>query len=385
MKKWWILLLLIAAGAGGFYYVNQNNGSETTYLTEKVQKGDLHKSVIATGTVRALQRVEVGAQASGKIEKILVQLGQQIKAGDLIAEIDSQTQRNALETAQAKLASYQAQLKAKNVAYEVAKANFERIQKLYAQKSSSLADLETAKNSLAAAEAAIKEVSASIKQAEIEANTAQTNLGYTKIRSPIDGTVISIPVSEGQTVNANQTTPTIVQVADLSKMLIKLQISEGDITKIANGMAVEFSTLADADHKYHSQISSVDPALTSLTDNEYSESISDTKAVYFYANSVVDNPDNKLRIGMTAQAQIQVAKVENALLVPTMTLKREGAKTFVNVLNGDKVEKREVKIGLNDDLRTEIVAGLNEGEQVISSQVRQGEQVGNAARGPRMF
>lgn len=384
MKKGLILLLMVLA-ASGAYFFTQQQGKAITYLTETVQKGNLEKSVIATGSVRALQRVEVGAQASGKIEKIHVTLGQQLKAGDLIAEIDSQTQRNALETAQAKLASYQAQFKAKTVTYEIAKANFERNQTLYRQKSTSLAELDSAKNTLASAEAAIKEVAAAIKQAEIEVNTAQTNLGYTKIHSPIDATVISIPVSEGQTVNANQTTPTIVQVADLSKMLIKLEISEGDITKVTTGMKVRFTTLSDPDKPYHSTISSIDPALTTLTDNEYTESVANTKAVYFYANSVVDNPDNKLRIGMTAQAQIQVAKIENALLVPTMTLKREGRNTFVEVLIDGKAEKREVKIGLNDDHRTQILSGLSEGEKVISSQINQGEQIGSSSRRPRMF
>lgn len=385
MKKWLILLVIIALALAGFYLFEQNKQGEITYLTETVKRGELQKSVVATGTIRALKRVEVGAQASGKIEKIWVSLGQQIKAGELIAEIDSQNQRNALETAQAKLIAYQAQLNAKNVAYNVAKSNYQRIQRLYAQKASSLTELDIAQNTLASAEASIKESTAIIKQVEIEVNNAKTNLGYTKIRSPINGTVISIPVSEGQTVNANQITPTIIQVADLSKLLIKLEISEGDITKIQPEMAVEFSTLSAPDQRYHSKIDSVDPALTTLTDNEYSESIADTKAVYFYANSIVANPTNQLRIGMTAQAQILVTKVEDTLLIPTMTLKREGKKTVVSVLNQGQVEKREVEIGLNDDFYTQILSGLTEGEKVISSQLRQGEQVGNSTRRPRIF
>lgn len=385
MKKLFIFLLLLAFVGGGFYFYQSQTDEKITYLTEKVQRGDLHKSVVATGSIRALNRVEVGAQASGKIEKIWVSLGQKIKAGELIAEIDSQNQRNALDTAQAKLTSYQAQHHAKNIALEIAKANYQRNQKLYTQKSVSLVELENSKNALANADAQIKEISALIKQAEIEVNNAKTNLGYTKIVSPIDATVISIPVSEGQTVNANQVTPTIVQVADLSKMLIKLEVSEGDITKIQTGMTVEFSTLADPEHRYRSEISSVDPALTSLTDNEYSESINNTKAVYFYANSIVDNPENRLRIGMTAQAEIVVSKAENVLFVPTSTLKREGNKQFVNVLKDEQVEKREVKTGLRDEQRTEILSGLEEGEMVISSELRQGEQVGNSARRVRMF
>ncbi len=384
-KHFFLLFIVIVALAAGYFYYGNKNDKTITYLTETVQRGNLQKTVIATGTIRAYNRVEVGAQVSGKIEKIYVTLGQKVKTGDLIAQIDSSTQQNTLDTATAKLASYQAQLKAKKVAYSVAKSSYDRLAKLYAKKSVSLDEFESAKDTLATAEAAIEEIDASIKQAEIEVNDAKTNLGYTKIVAPIDATIISIPVSEGQTVNANQTTPTIVQVADLSKVLIKPEISEGDITKVTAGMEVKFSTLSDPDKIYRATIDSVDPAMTTLTDNEYTESVSDTNAVYYYANVVVENPDNNLRIGMTTQNTITIADVKNTLLIPTMTLKKQNNKVFVNVLTtADQVEQREVQIGLNDDMNTQILSGLNEGEKVVSSQVAAGETVGTV-RGPRMF
>lgn len=384
-KRFFLLFIVIVALAAGYFYYGNKNDKTITYLTETVQRGNLQKTVIATGTIRAYNRVEVGAQVSGKIEKIYVTLGQKVKTGDLIAQIDSSTQQNTLDTATAKLASYQAQLKAKKVAYSVAKSSYDRLAKLYAKKSVSLDEFESAKDTLATAEAAIEEIDASIKQAEIEVNDAKTNLGYTKIVAPIDATIISIPVSEGQTVNANQITPTIVQVADLSKVLIKPEISEGDITKVTAGMEVKFSTLSDPDKIYRATIDSVDPAMTTLTDNEYTESVSDTNAVYYYANVVVENPDNNLRIGMTTQNTITIADVKNTLLIPTMTLKKQNNKVFVNVLTtADQVEQREVQIGLNDDMNTQILSGLTEGEKVVSSQVAAGETVGTV-RGPRMF
>ena len=150
-------------------------------------------------------------------------------------------------------------------------------------------------------------------------------------------------------------------------------------------MAVEFSTLADPDTVYRSTVASVDPAMTTLTDNEYAESVSDTSAIYYYANVIVDNQDNKLRIGMTIKNIITIADVENTLMIPTMTLQKQGNKTFVNLLNANnQVEQREVTIGLNDDVNTQITSGLQEGEKVISSQVASGEKVGTV-RGPRMF
>lgn len=387
MRKKIVILsfILVLACITGYFYLGQQKQNSVTYLTETVQRGNIQKSVIATGTVRAYQRVEVGAQVSGKVEKIHVILGQQVKKGDLIAEIDSKTQLNNLSTAQAQLMSYQAQRKAKEVALTVAQSSYDRVSKLYKQKATTLDELNTAKNNLAAASAAIDEIQASIQQAEIDVNNAKTNLAYTQILAPISGTIISIPVSEGQTVNANQTAPTIVQVADLSKILIKPEISEGDITKVQAGMDVQFTTLSDPDTVYHAKIHSVDPAMTTLSDNEYAESITDTNAVYYYANIIVDNPENKLRIGMTTQNIIHIANAENTLLIPTLTLQKQGEKTRVQVLKNDnEVEQREVTIGLNDDVNTQILSGLQEGEKVISSQVQSGEKVGNT-RTPRMF
>lgn len=387
MRKKIVILsfILVLACITGYSYLGQQKQNSVTYLTETVQRGNIQKSVIATGTVRAYQRVEVGAQVSGKVEKIHVILGQHVKKGDLIAEIDSKTQLNNLNTAQAQLMSYQAQRKAKEVALTVAQSSYDRVSKLYKQKATTLDELNTAKNNLAAASAAIDEIQASIQQAEIDVNNAKTNLAYTQILAPISGTIISIPVSEGQTVNANQTAPTIVQVADLSKILIKPEISEGDITKVQAGMDVQFTTLSDPDTVYHAKIHSVDPAMTTLSDNEYAESITDTNAVYYYANIIVDNPENKLRIGMTTQNIIHIANAENTLLIPTLTLQKQGEKTRVQVLKNDnEVEQREVTIGLNDDVNTQILSGLQEGEKVISSQVQSGEKVGNT-RTPRMF
>ncbi len=216
---------------------------------------------------------------------------------------------------------------AAQTAYRVANSNFQRIAKLYKRKASSLDDYENAQNNLDSAKANVEQIQAQIKQSEIEVNTAATNLNYTKITSPIDGTVISIPVSVGQTVNANQTTPTIIQVADLDTMLIKPEISEGDITKIKPGMKVQFTTLAEPDEIYQAEIASVDPAMTTLTDNEYSESVSDTNAIHYYANVLVPNPEHKLQIGMTTQNTIITAQKQHVLVVPTLAIQKETVKT----------------------------------------------------------
>ncbi|MFU2075844.1 efflux RND transporter periplasmic adaptor subunit [Gallibacterium anatis] len=376
-----VVLIILAA----IYYFNLQSQPKTTYLTETAKYSDIQQTVVATGTVRSSNRVEVGARVSGKVEKILVKLGQKVKKGELIAELDSITQENTLNSAQAQLAAYKAQLVAAQTAYRVANSNFQRIAKLYKRKASSLDDYENAQNNLDSAKANVEQIQAQIKQSEIEVNTAATNLNYTKITSPIDGIVISIPVSVGQTVNANQTTPTIIQVADLDTMLIKPEISEGDITKIKPGMKVQFTTLAEPDEIYQAEIASVDPALTTLTDNEYSESVSDTNAIYYYANVLVPNPEHKLQIGMTTQNTIITAQKQHVLVVPTLAIQKRNGQNSVQILDGDKVVEKIVQIGLHDDINTEILSGLNEGDNVILSQSSANEATSVKVRTPRMM
>jgi len=394
MKKHFFILLGLAVAAGtAYYFFSSNNKQETTYLTESVIRGNVEKTVVASGSVESVNEVDVGAQASGKITKLYVKLGQEIKKGEMIADIDSTTQINTLNTQKAALVSYQAQLKAKKTAYDVALSSYNRLSKLYTQKATSLDSLNSAKSTLDNAKAEMEAIEANIKQAEIEVNTAETNVGYTKITAPMDGTVISVPVSEGQTVNANQTTPTIVTIADLSKMKIKPEISEGDITKVKAGQEVSFTILSDSQTVYHSVIDSVDPANTTTSDSSSTSSStssnsssSTTSAIYYYANVLIDNPDRTLRIGMTTENNIKIANAKDVLLVSNMAIQKRDSKSFVNVLNDkNQPEQREVETGVQNDFQTEIKSGLNEGEKVIVSQVANGEQVGSMPRGPRMF
>ena len=390
-KRFFILLGLLLAAGAAYYFFSSNSKQETTYLTESVTRGNVEKTVIASGSVESVNEVNVGAQASGKITKLYVKLGQEIKKGEMIADIDSTTQINTLNTKKAALVSYQAQLKAKKTAYDVALSSYNRLSKLYTQKATSLDSVNTAKSTLDNAKAEMEAIEANIKQAEIEVNTAETNVGYTKITAPMDGTVISVPVSEGQTVNANQTTPTIVTIADLSKMKIKPEISEGDITKVKAGQEVSFTILSDSQTVYHSVIDSVDPANTTTSDSSSTSSLSSsssstTSAIYYYANVLIDNPDRTLRIGMTTENNIKIANAKDVLLVSNMAIQKRDGKSFVNVLNDkNQPEQREVETGVQNDFQTEIKSGLNEGEKVIVSQVANGEQVGSMPRGPRMF
>lgn len=373
-KKKIIVIAVIIGILGASYFFTDNKSDNIRYITERVSKGDIVNTVLATGSVSAYQKVSVGAQVSGQIDKLYVKLGQTVKKGDMIAEIDSTTQTNDLKTAKSNLEIYKAQLKSKTIAMTIAQTQYNRQRNLLNADAGSKEEFENAKNALALAKSEVDVLKSQIEQANISVSTAETNVGYTKITSPLDGIIVSVPVEQGQTVNSNQTTPTIVEIADLSKMIIKPEISEGDITKVKAGMPVDFSIIGNPDKTYHTTLQSVDPGTTTLTDGTSStssstSSASSSTAIYYYGNLIVPNEDKQLRISMTTQNTIIVGKAENVLIIPTITIKKEKGKDFVYVLGKDKQpQKREIKVGISDELNSQIISGLSEGEEVVSSQ-----------------
>ena len=386
-----IIVIVIAA----LTYWLATSEDDITYMTEKARVGNISQVVEATGEVAAVNLVNVGAQVSGQIKKLYVVLGQEVKQGDMIAEIDSQTQENTLNTDRAKLANYKAQLEARKILLNIAKKQYDRELVLIKTNSTSQQNLENARDTYATARANVNEMESLIKQTQITINTDETNLGYTKIRAPLNGTIVSVPVEEGQTVNANQTTPTIVQIANLGDMEIDIQISEGDITKVKPGMPVDYTILSEPNTIFHAKLDSIDPGLTTLTDGSYSKSSTSssssstsTAAVYYYGRSYVKNDEGKLRIGMMTQNTILVSSAENVLLVPTIALTNRNDQYFVLILTDkNKVEKRDVEIGISDGVYTEITSGLAEGDQVITSEVGKNEKVGSSStrsRPPRI-
>lgn len=381
-----VTIAVLIAAAVLFWTMTRED--DITYMTERVRSGNINQVVEATGEVAAVNLVSVGAQVSGQIKKLYVVLGQEVKQGEMIAEIDSQTQENTLNTDKAKLSNYKAQLEARKIILNISKKQYDRELVLIKTNSTSQENLENARNAYATAKANVNEMESLITQTQIAINTDETNLGYTKIRAPLDGTIVSVPVEEGQTVNANQTTPTIVQIANLNDMEIDIEISEGDITKVKPGMDVTYTILSEPNTIFRAKLDSIDPGLTTLTDGSYDKSSStsassssSTEAVYYYGRAYVDNPEGKLRIGMMTQNTIHVTSAENVLIVPSITITSRQDKHYVRILSDDdNVEWREVEVGISDGVYTEIRSGLAEGERVISSEVIKGEQVNGSSR-----
>lgn len=399
MKKKAIIVIFVILVVGVAVWFWQGSSSDQeTFLTEKAVVGDIVQRVQASGEVGALQFVSVGAQVSGQIKKLHVKLGQEVKKGDLLAEIDSVSQLNQLNIDKAKLESYTAQLESKKVALRNAQSKYNRELKLRKKDATSEESYEEALTALEAAKAEIIELESLIRQTNIALSTDELNLSYTRITSPLDGTVVSVPVDEGQTVNANQTTPTIVQIADLGTMEISIEISEGDICSVKPGQTVEYTILSLPDTVFKTTLTSIDPGLTTLTDGQYESgsatgsssgsSSSTSTAVYFYGKAVVDNSNGPLRIGMTTQNEITVAEAKDAVLVPIMAVTSGRKGKSVLVLNGEgQPERRAVETGITDGVNIQITSGLKPGESVIMGRLSPEEikaQSQMRRRGPRL-
>lgn len=377
-------VIILGIWLGTKFFGNDDN---ITYITEKVLRQNIQKVVNAAGEVRAIQLVTVGAQVSGKIETLYVTVGQVVKKGDLIAEIDSTTQQNEVDINKAKLNSYEAQLAAAKVSLKIAEKKYKRTQALRKQNAASAEDLEDAEDAYETAKSKVTELDSTIKETEISLSTAETNLGYTKITAPLDGTIVSVPVKQGQTINAAMDTPTIVQIADLSQMEILIEISEGDISNIKPGVKVTYSILGDLNNIYETTLKSIDPGLTLLTNNEYTEVVGSDEAIYYYWRLVVPNDRGVLRIGMTTQNVIYEDSAEDVLTVPATAIKNEGQGKFVEILTKNGVEKRAVVTGVSDGLNIEVKSGVKEGEEAVLAKMSSAEISDKTSkiRGPRGF
>ncbi|AJC84837.1 efflux RND transporter periplasmic adaptor subunit [Campylobacter peloridis] len=362
-----IFLILLALGVWFFFFANKE---EYNYLTYEVKRQDITQSIEAIGEVYAKSQVDVGAQVSGQITKLYVNLGDHVNEGDLIAQIDKDKQQNDLDITKAKLQSAKANLESKKIALNIASKQYEREQKLYAKKAASLENLENLKNTFYSLKASVADLQAQITQLEISLKNAQKDLAYTTITAPSKGEIINVAVEEGQTVNANQNTPSIVRLADLSEMEIRMQIAEADINKISVGKKVKFSILNEPDKKYEAIISSIDPANTTISDatsntNLNSSSNTSASAVYYYARVFVKNENNFLRIGMSTENEIAIKTENNTLVIPTLAIKSDANGYYVEILKEQNSVKTPVKLGIKDSLNTQIIEGLKEGDVII--------------------
>jgi len=348
------------------------------FATSPVTRGDMEVSVLATGTIEAARQVSVGTQATGEVKRLHVALGDTVRQGDLIAEIDSKQQDNDLRRASAALASALADLQARRAAARQAGFALRRSRELADLDAGSRADVEAAESVEQGARAAVAVAEAAVAQARLAQDTARVTVGYARVVAPMDGTVVAIVTEQGQTVNAVQASPTIIKLARLDAVTVKAQISEADVAKVRPGMPVSFTLLGDPETRYETTLRAIEPGPTTIANDTPGATASTGGAASpIYYNGIFDmpNPQGRLRIAMTAQAAIVVSRVAGALLVPSPALGARGqdGRYAVRVVTAGgagagTVQERRVRIGADNHVLAQVLDGLSVGERVITSE-----------------
>jgi membrane fusion protein, macrolide-specific efflux system len=243
------LLVLLAALAGSILFVRQVffAKEKTAYITADAVRMDIEEKVLASGTLNAFKTVDVGVQVSGQLKKLHVELGDKVRKGDLLAEIDPVLQMNSLKEAEAQVDNLKAQKSSKQALLKQYDLAYQRQNRMVDRDAAARADLESARAQVESTRADIASLGAQISKARIAVDSANANLGYTRIVAPMDGVVISIVTEEGQTVVSAQTATTILTLANLDTMTVKAEISEADILRVKPGQKVYFTTLGDSE------------------------------------------------------------------------------------------------------------------------------------------
>ena len=358
------------------------------YVTAAAEKGDIVRSVIATGNVNPVVTVQVGSYVSGPIQALYCDYNTRVKAGQLCAKIDPKSFQVAVDQARANLASAQAQLAKDQASLEYARVNYERDRALLGR---GVVSRDTVDSDYSAYRQAVAQVAldqATILQRRAALEGAQVNLNYTDIVSPVDGTVVSRNVSVGQTVAASFQTPTLFLIAqDLTRMQVDTNVSESDIGGVHVGQRATFTVEAYPGTTFQGRVAQVREAPITVQN-----------VVTYDAVISVANPRLLLLPGMTANARIITEERNNVLKVPLQALQfspngfaaqpgsaRSGA-SHVWVLRDGRPAQVAVSVGLRDDTSAEILGGaLKPGEEVITGEVSGAQGGSKPARSPFRF
>ncbi|HWV15399.1 MAG TPA: efflux RND transporter periplasmic adaptor subunit [Cellvibrio sp.] len=275
------------------------------YVTATVARGDIQNLVTAIGTLQPRNYVDVGAQVSGQLKKLYVAVGSEVKAGDLLAEIDATVYKAKVDGIRAQLLNQKAQLQDKQAQLTLAQIRFERQKNLQADDATTKESVQTAEATLRSAQAQLQSLEAQIKQTDSSLRAEEANLEYARIYAPIDGTVVTLTSRQGQTLNANQQAPTIMRIADLTSMTVQTQVSEADIGKLKIDMPVYFTTLGNAEQRWYGKLNRIEPTPT-VTNN----------VVLYNALFDVPNDNRVLMTQMSTQVFFVAASAKDSLLIP---------------------------------------------------------------------
>ncbi len=368
----WIAVgVVIVIAIAAFLLSGGKKKEEVNFKTEKVEKVNILNSITATGTIEPVNEVTVGTQVSGIVSKLYVDYNSVVKKGQIIAELDKSNLTSQLNTAKSQLSQAQASLKSAESDLAYQKANYNRYKTLYQKGLISANDYETARLSYQTSVQTVASRKDQVVSAQEEVSRAQTNLGYATITSPIDGIVVSKSVEEGQTVNANMSTPDLFTIAqDLTNMQVVANVDEADIGDVKKGERVTFTVDAYPNDTFEGTVTQV--RLEATTTNN---------VVTYEVVISAPNADQKLKPGLTANVVIYTQESNGVLSVPSKALRYTPAKETVGgrkikdvsnaknkvwTIEGNTLVAHKVNIGISDGTHTQVLSGIKQGQEVIT-------------------
>jgi membrane fusion protein, macrolide-specific efflux system len=360
-----VIALLVVASfvAGGcFWYAAAQKPQSDSLRPIAITRGTIEEVVTAQGKLEAKQYVDVGTQVSGQVKKIHVDICDAVTKGELLAEIDPRVYQAQVEANEARINSLKAQLNQQKAELTLAEQNLKRNQNLIAINAVSQQVLQESESQAAVAKAQVESIAAQIQETESNLQGNRTNLGFTKIYAPMSGTVTTMPAREGQTLNANQTTPTVLQVANLDIMTVRANVAEADVNRLKEGMAVYFTTLGNSERRWQGKVRQILPSPQIVNDVVLYDVLIDVK-----------NEARQLMTGMTTQVFFIFGKAENATIIPAEALTRpvpqednEVGKAYrVSVMTETGREQRVIHVGLQTRTQAQVKGGLKAGERVL--------------------
>jgi membrane fusion protein, macrolide-specific efflux system len=360
-----VLAVLTLIGGGFYWYASAARAPQRDALRPiTVTRGTIEEVVTSQGKLEAKRFVDVGTQVSGQLKKIHVEIGSTVTSGQLLAEIDPRVIQTQVEANEARINSLKAQFTQQKAELTLAEQNLKRNRDLIAVNAVSQQILEESESQAAVAKAQVDAIAAQIQETESNLRGNRTNLSFTKIYAPIAGTVTTLPAREGQTLNANQSAPTILQIANLDLMTVRAQVAEADVTRLKEGMPVYFTTLGNGERRWQGKVRQILPSPQIANDVVLYDVLIDVK-----------NEGRHLMTGMTTQVFFIFGKAENATIIPAEALSRrvreqdnEKGKAYrVSIATDSGPEQRVVHVGLQTRTQAEVTDGLQPGERILVS------------------
>lgn len=350
------VMLFILLFIVGYLFYRSFAEPKVSYTTEKANLGVLEKTVTSLGSLQPKDYVDIGAQVSGQLKKVYVEVGDIVKKGQLLAEIDSTVYQSKVDADRASLTDLRAQVVGQRAELRLAEKTHRRIRMLVKVGAVSQKERDEAEAAYSDSKASLDSLYAQIKKAESTLSGDLANLGYTKIYAPVDGTVVSQTVLEGQTINSSQTAPTLLRIANLDVMTLNADVAESDVPNIRVGLPVYFTTLGHSNRKWQSVVRQIMPTPT-ITNN----------VVLYKVLVDVDNQDRRLMTQMTAQVFFVLERVENLPIVPIKALeKTKDQKGYqLSVLTASGIQTRRVKVALMNRTKAAIAEGVKPEEKVV--------------------